>query len=94
MAAIGRGFLARLARAHHAALRIELVERLGDAVEVEFSSELDTRPAGSDHRRHDRFNLVLQAPLEIGLALLAGAADRAFGAARPVGEQIAGLIDD
>ena len=68
--------LARLARAQHAALGIELVERLGDAVEVEFGGELHAGAARPDHRGDDRFDLVLQPPLVAGLALFARAADR------------------
>src|SRR6188768_791092 len=52
--------LARLARAKHAPLRIELVERLGDAVEVELGGQLHARAARADDGRDDRLDLLLQ----------------------------------
>src|SRR5204862_1447278 len=94
--AVVRGrLLARLARAQHAPLGIELVERLGDAVVVELGGKLDARATGPDHLRDNRFDLLPQAPLEGRLALLAVAAATRpdpFGGA--VGQEIAGLIDD
>src|SRR5436305_1751699 len=64
LAIVGLGlFLARLARAQHAPLGIELVERLGYAVEVELGGELHPRAARSDHRGDDRLDLILQALL-------------------------------
>ena len=86
------GFFAGLARAQHAAFRIEVVRGLGDLVEVEIGRELDPGAAGADHRGYDRLDLVAHPLLEAGAALVAdGIVVVAPGA---VGEQLAGFIDD
>ena len=88
----GGAFLARLRRAHHAAVRIELVGGLGDAVEVEIGRDLDPRVARPDHLGNDVLELLAQAPLVGHLALVGNRAGLVLGGA--VGEQAAGLVDD
>ena len=90
----GRLFFAGLARAHDAAVRIELVGRLGDAVEVEIGVELDARLTGADHRGDDLLDLLAQAVFVSQLALVGAAAAQRIFLRRPVGEQPAGLVDD
>jgi hypothetical protein len=58
LAVVRGGLLARLAGAQHASLGVELVERLGDAVVVEFGGKLHARAAGPDHLRDNRFDLL------------------------------------
>ena len=92
--AVGGGFLARLARAHDAALGIELLRGLGDAVEVEIGGELHAGATGTDHRDDDPLDLLAQPPLIGGLPLVGvDAAESAVGG-RAIGEQAAGLVDD
>src|SRR5262249_42361696 len=67
-----RAFLARLARPHDAALRIEAVRGLGDAVVVEVGGELDAGASRADDGRDDRFDLLAQAPLVGSLAFVGG----------------------
>ena len=90
---LGGGILlARLRRAHHAAVGIKLVRGLGDAVEVEIGRDLDAGAAGADDARDDVLDLLAQAPLVGDLALVGDRAALVVGGA--VGEQAAGLVDD
>ena len=97
-AAIGvaarRLLFARLARAHHAAVRIELVRRLGDAVDVEIGVDLHARAAGSDHRGDDGLDLLAQPALIRDLALVGAGACRRVVVGGAVGQELAGLVDD
>jgi hypothetical protein len=82
---------AGLARANDAALGIELVRRLGDAVEVEFGGELHPGVARADHRADDRFDLFAKAAFIGELAFVGGRAAGIVGAA--VGQKPSGLVD-
>ena len=86
--------LAGLARAHHAALGIELLRGLGDAVEVEIGGELHARASRPDDRGHDRPRPDRAAgarrPICRSSAVVAEGGVRA-GA---VGEEAAGFVHD
>ena len=94
LAAVGRALLlARLGRAHDAALRIVPVGGLGDAIEIEFSRDLDAGMTGTNHRGDDGFDLLSQSPLVGGLTLVdvrRKTRDRIVAAA--IGEQTARFV--
>ena len=88
------GFFAGLAGADDAAVGIEFVGGLGDAVEIEIGGDLNARMARTDHRVDDRLDLFAQPVLEGDLPLV-GAESPAVGiVAGAVGQQVAGLVDD
>src|SRR5262249_3082811 len=80
------GFFADLARAHDAALGIELLRGLRHLVVVEVGGELDAGAAGADHRGDDALDLLAQPPLVGGLPLLGGDAGGIVGL-RAVGQE-------
>ena len=88
-----RSFLARLARAHDAALGIVFVRSLGDAVEIEVGADLGARTARSDDGRDDRVDLIAQPLFERRPPFVeADFADAVVAAA--VGKQATGFVDD
>src|SRR5262249_21984629 len=89
----GGRFLTRLARAHRAALGIEPLRGLRDAVEVEIGRELHPRTPRADDRCDDGLDPLARSPLERGLPLVGRESECVLGT-RAVGQEPPGLVDD
>src|SRR6202034_2070959 len=92
--ACSRGFLPALAGPHDAAVGIEFVRGLGDAVEIEIGGGLHARMTRSDYRGDDRLHLFAQMLFVGSLPLIGLGATAVRVVTGAVRQQLALLIDD
>src|SRR5262249_29597828 len=92
---VGRRLLfASLAGSYDAAVGIEFIRGLSDAIDVEIRIDLDARMARPDHRRNNGFYLAAQAGLVRKLAFIGVGAGKRIVGGGAIGKQFAGFVDN